>query len=268
MGTPGVWSVRTASFQLMRDIKIFPDPGHLASAAAEHIVELAALAIQRSNRFNLMLAGGSTPAAAYSLLASTRYSDQVDWERVFLFWGDERAVPPDHTDSNFGMVRDTLLRFIPIPPQNVFRIQGEIPPAESAALYQSELQRLFSKEENTGGFGSFDLVLLGMGTDGHTASLFPNSPVLGEKVNWVSPVRHSSPPPPLVDRVTVTLPLLNSAGQVTFLVAGRDKSKCLKQVLSNQGLQNEALPASMVAPVKGKLTWLLDRAAADDWESD
>jgi 6-phosphogluconolactonase len=252
----------------MSDIRIFPDPGRLASAAVEQIVEHAALAIQRSNRFNLMLAGGSTPAAAYSLLASPRYSYQVDWERVFLFWGDERSVPPDHTDSNFGMVRDTLLRFIPIPPQNVFRIQGEIAPTESATRYQSELKEHFSNGEKNRRFASFDLVLLGMGADGHTASLFPNSPVLGEKVNWVSPVRHTSPPPPLVDRVTVTLPLLNAAGQVTFLVAGGDKSECLKHVLSNQGLQNESLPASLVAPVKGRLTWLVDRASADGLEAE
>lgn len=252
----------------MRDLRIFPDPERLASAAAEQIVELADLAIQRSNRFNLMLAGGSTPAAAYSLLASPRYSKQVDWKRVFLFWGDERAVPPEHPESNFGMVTETLLKFVPIPPRNVHRIQGEIPPTESAARYQSELQEHFLNGEIKRRFGSFDLVLLGMGADGHTASLFPNSPVLGEKVNWVSPVKHLSPPPPLVDRVTVTLPLINAASQATFLVAGLDKSECLKQVLSNQGIQNEALPASLVAPVKGGVTWLVDRAAADGLEKD
>jgi 6-phosphogluconolactonase len=251
----------------MKDVRVYPDKELLAQAAADQIVEFASFAILRNKRFNLMLAGGSTPAAAYSLLASRRFSGRIDWERVFLFWGDERCVPSEHADSNFGMVRDTLLRFVPIPPQNVIRMRGETPPAESAALYELELQRHFSIEERPGGFGSFDLVLLGMGADGHTASLFPYSPVLDESVNWVSPVRHTTPPPPLVDRVTVTLPLINAASQVIFLVSGSSKSKSLHKVLSGQDYQKSALPASLVAPVKGQVTWLVDRAAAGDWKA-
>jgi 6-phosphogluconolactonase len=262
----GAWSVRITDNYFMQYVRVYPDKGQLAQAAAKQIIELAGTAIIRKKCFNLMLAGGSTPKATYSLLASRRYSDQVNWEQVFLFWGDERCVPPDHPDSNFGMVRDTLISFVPIPPQNVFRIHGEIPPAEAAALYQTELQRHYSREDKTGGIASLDLVLLGMGTDGHTASLFPSSPVLEERVNWVTHVRHTSPPPPLVDRVSVTLPLINAARQVTFLVSGSGKSKRLKQVLSSQYAQNEALPASMVAPVNGQIAWLVDRAAASDWE--
>ena len=250
----------------MKDVRVYQDQEQLAQAAARQIVEFAGLAIARKKRFNLMLAGGSTPAAAYSLLTSRRYSDQVEWELVDLFWGDERCVPPDHTDSNFRMVRDSLLNFVPVPPQNVLRIRGEIPPTESAALYQSELRRYFSREEKNGEFGSFDLVLLGMGTDGHTASLFPNSPVLEERVNWTSPVRHTTPPLPIVDRVTVTLPLINAARQVTFLVSGSSKSKPLDKVLSSHDALNKILPASMVAPANGQITWLVDRAAAGDWK--
>ena len=251
----------------MKDVRVLPEKARIAQAAVEIILKHADIAVQRRNRFNLMLSGGSTPLAVYSLLASRSVSAQISWDRWHLFWGDERCVPPDHPDSNFGTVREILLESVPIPLQNIHRILGELPPTESATRYQSELKEHFSHGEYIGGFPSFDLILLGMGTDGHTASLFPDSPVLGEKLNWVSPVKHTSPPLPIVDRVTVTLPLINAAEQVLFLIAGRVKSERLNQVLSLQGVQNEALPASMVVPVKGKLTWLVDRAAAGDWET-
>ena len=151
----------------------------MTRAATEHFVAQAAQAIAAHGRFVVALAGGSTPRATYSLLASSEFAAQVDWLRVHVLWGDERCVPPNHRDSNYRLAREALLNRVPIPNANVHRIRGELPPAQAAATYESEL------ETTLGADGRFDLILLGLGTDGHTASLFPGTPALEERTRWV-----------------------------------------------------------------------------------
>jgi 6-phosphogluconolactonase len=236
----------------MPEVEVLPDARSLAERAAEEFVRQANQALRTGSRFTVALAGGSTPQRMYTLLAGAR----VDWRGVHFFWGDERCVPPGNADSNYHMADEALLNHIPIPTGNVHRIPGELPAKEAAQDYEDQLRRFFG-----GATPRFNLVLLGLGEDGHTASLFPGAPAVQEKTHWVASVSHSVPPPPLVDRVTLTLPVLNAADQVLFLVSGADKSERLAQVLQGP-TQPDLLPAQAVKPVKGSLRWLVDRAAA------
>jgi len=253
----------------MTDIKIYQDRENLARAAAEHIIESGTTAIQNRGQFSLALAGGSTPKAAYDLLASDEYAQRLDWKRVHIFWGDERCVPSEHPDSNYRMARQSLLDHVPIPAKNIHRMRAEEEPIKAALEYEGSLRTFFSmqpdhsSDPNVGSAGrkSFDLVLLGMGDDGHTASLFPSSDALNESVCWVTAVEHTNPPPPLVTRLTLTLPAINAASQVTFLVAGASKSQSLKHVLSPTDQSSPTLPAQLVQPLNGHLFWLVDEAA-------
>ena len=161
-----------------KGIKIHPDPTSLARAAADHFVSLAVEAIAVRGRFAVVLSGGSTPKASYAVLATDERAARVDWSRVYVFWGDERCVPPDHPDSNFRMARQALLDRVPIPSGNVHRMRGELDPAQAAADYQQALLRFFAI--SSGDTPSFDLILLGMGDDGHTASLFPGTSAIGD----------------------------------------------------------------------------------------
>lgn len=237
-----------------RSIEVLANAADLFHAAAEEFVRLARTAIGAQGRFTVALSGGSTPKALYSLLASN-YADFV-WNRVFLFFGDERHVPPTDADSNYRMVEESLLAKIAIPAENVFRVAAENPDAAAAASdYESQLRRFF--EIKSGEFPRFDLILLGMGPDGHTASLFPDSPALDEQsrlvvANWVAKFN--------THRITFTFPVLNRAAEVMFMVSGGDKGDMLHQVL--EGKNTPPLPSQRVQPSDGKLLWMLDEAAA------
>lgn len=243
------------------DLQIFDDRQALARGAAEQVAAIAKNTIAQHQTFRLVLSGGSTPRAMHQVLSQPEYSEQIDWPHVQIFWGDERCVPPDNPYSNFRMAKETLLQHIPIPAGNIHRIYGELPPQQAAADYQSRIADQFNlKPDQDGGpLPRFDLILLGLGLDGHTASLFPGSAALAEKHLWVTGVPHNQPPEPLVARVTLTLPVLQAAHQVIFLVAGEDKAHRLAEVLAPA--TGEPLPAQLAAPRDGKLLWMVDREA-------
>jgi len=230
------------------ELEVLSDAQRLAHAAADRFVSLASAAIAERGCFTVALAGGSTPEPAYALLAEPPRARDIDWARVDVFWGDERSVPPDHPDSNYRMARRVLLDHVPVPEENVHRIRGELPPEDAAAAYRLELQ------EHLGVDGRFDLILLGMGPDGHTASLFPGTDAIQEQERSVVAVYVEK-----LDawRVTLTLPVINAARHVIFLVSGEEKAHALARVHAD-----EPLPAGMVEPVDGKLTWLVDRDVA------
>jgi 6-phosphogluconolactonase len=233
---------------------VFPTSADLFHAAAEEFICVGRDAIGAQGRFSVALSGGSTPKALYSVLASNYAS--FAWNRVFLFFGDERHVPPTDPESNYRMVSETLLTKIAIPPENVFRVAAENPDAAAAALdYEAQLRRFFAIKP--GEFPRFDLVLLGMGPDGHTASLFPESPALDEQsrlvvANWVAKLN--------AHRITMTFPVLNRAAEAMFLASGADKADMLHQVLEDKS--TPPLPSQRVQPSEGKLLWVLDEAAA------
>jgi 6-phosphogluconolactonase len=237
---------------LQPEVEVFPNSALLADRAAEEFVRLAEEALQSGKRFTVALAGGSTPKQMYTRLTGAR----IDWEHIHFFWGDERCVPIGHADSNYRMADEALLSHIPIPTGNIHRIPGELPAEEAARIYEGELGDFFGGEP-----ASFNLILLGMGEDGHTASLFPGTPAAREKVHWAAPVTHHIPPPPLVKRVTLTLPILNLAAQVIFLVCGVEKAERLAQVLYGP-YEPDLLPAQAVKPVAGSVHWMVDQPAA------
>lgn len=237
-------------------VSVLSTPEALAEAAARRFAAAAEAAIAACGRFTAVLAGGNTPRAAYECLAAPDMQVQIDWQRVHLFWGDERCVPPDHPESNYRLAWEAWLRHVPIPRANVHRIRGELPPAEAAADYEARLRRFFPGEPRP----CFDWVLLGMGEDGHTASLFPGSPALREEHHWAAPATAPTPP---CDRVTLTVPALNAARQVVFLVSGSRKAQTLRRVLYGPR-DPETLPAQAIAPVHGEILWLVDADAAAD----
>jgi len=236
-------------------VTIVPDPDALAEAAARLTADAAARAIAVRGRFMWALAGGDTPRPTYARLALSPFRERVDWRRTWVFFGDERAVPPDHTGSNYRMAQETLLSRVPIPAAQVLRIRGE---AEDPEVAAAEYARVLSQAFGTrrGELPRFDLVLLGLGVDGHTASLFPDSPVVREVFRTVAAVHVTAASIP--QRLTLTLPVFNAAAQVIFLVAGAEKAKVVKAVLGERA----TLPAAMVRPADGELIWLIDRAAA------
>jgi 6-phosphogluconolactonase len=236
------------------DIRIFDDPAKLFQGAAEEFVSQATTAVRSRGRFTVALSGGSTPKSLYALLAQ---NPSLAWDKIHFFFGDERHVPPDNPESNYRMVRESLLSKVPIPPTNVFRVPGELPNASDAAKdYEQTLRRFFNALAN--GLPRFDLILLGMGPDGHTASLFPGIPALQEKSRWVISdwVEKFK-----TDRITLTLPVINNAAVVMFLVSGQDKALTLKEVLEGQQ-PGELFPSKLVKPTDGQLIWMIDRAAA------
>jgi 6-phosphogluconolactonase len=238
------------------EIIVTEDHTALAEAAAQAIVEIAMEAVNAHARFTVALAGGSTPRATYEQLARRPLRDRMPWDRTWIFFGDERGVGPDHPDSNYRMANQALLSKVPIPPRQISRIRGEAEdPEVAAAEYARQVGEVF--ECKRGRLPRFDLILLGMGVDGHTGSLFPGSPVLKEVFRPVAAVHAAAASIP--QRFTFTLPVINAAAHVMFLVAGAEKAKVLKAVL---GEPSSALPAAMVRPTNGRLVWLLDRAAA------
>ncbi|HUB03130.1 MAG TPA: 6-phosphogluconolactonase [Terriglobales bacterium] len=235
-------------------IEVLPTPADLFLAAAEEFVRVGNTAIAARGRFTVALSGGSTPKSLYSLLA-TNHAD-FTWNRTFLFFGDERHVPPDHPDSNYRMVNESLLKKIAIPSENVFRVKAENPDAARAASeYEAQLIRFFALKPNE--FPRFDLIFLGLGPDGHTASLFPGSEGLKEKskmviANWVEKFK--------TDRISFTYPVLDNSAEVIFLASGPDKADMVKQVL--EGDTQPPPPAQQVQLENGELLWMLDQAAA------
>ena len=231
-------------------VSIFPDAAALAEAAACQFVELAQTSVEARGRFSVALAGGQTPKATYQLLASEGFRRQIDWRHVHLFWGDERCVPPDHPESNYGMARRTFIDDVPIPEGNVHRILGEYDPIVAAETYEAELKDHFKSQ-----LPAFDLIFLGLGADGHVASLFPGSAALEEKSRLAMAAQH---PQTNQWRVTLTLVALNAAAHVGMLVAGAGKSAIIQRLRQADAL----VPAAMVRPAGGQLQWLLDVAAA------
>lgn len=236
------------------EVRVFASPDELTRAAAEEIARAAEQAVAERGRFTLTLSGGSTPRSLYRLLASEPYRERLPWSAIHLFWGDERHVPPAHADSNFRMAREALIDHVPVPPGNVHRIPAEDPDARrAAAAYEAELRAFFGLAP--GEQPAFDLLLLGLGADGHTASLFPGSPALNERDHvvvapWVEAQR--------AFRITLTPPALNHARRTLFLVSGEDKADALRAVLAGER-EPERYPAQVVETDR---LWMVDRAAA------
>ena len=236
---------------------VFPDLNALVASAAEQVVTIAGAAIAARGRFAIGLSGGSTPRPLYELLASPAFASRIDWPNVHVFWGDERCVPPDHPDSNYRMARETLLDHVPLPPDNIHRMAGELDPAAAAADYESHLRAFFAGDGEAG--PRFDLLLLGMGDDAHTASLFPGTAALGETERWVAANYVEK-----LDawRLTLTPPALNAAAEIMVLVSGASKADAFHAVLSGP-TDPDKYPAQVLNPDNGRLRWLVDSEAAD-----
>ena len=236
-----------------RLVSIFPDIDALSRAAAERFVSLSKVSIRSRGRFATALSGGSTPRRLYSFLGSSPYGENIDWKRVHIFWVDERCVAPSHEESNYKLVADELLLKAAIPEENIHRIHGEEEPGRAAARYEEELRGFFASSWNP----VFDLMILGVGVDGHTASLFPGSALLQERTRAVVPVYREKPG---INRVSLTLPVLNRAANILFLVSGNDKADIVHEVLTDKN--RKQYPAGLVQPTDGVLNWFIDKAAA------
>jgi 6-phosphogluconolactonase len=238
------------------ELRRLTTPQDLFQAAADEVIRAATDAVAQRGRFTIALSGGSTPKNLYTLIAANA-SANLPWDRMFFFWGDERHVPPDDPDSNYRMAKESFLSKVAIPPGNIFPVPAENPDASAAAeTYEQTLRTFFALAP--GEFPRFDLILLGMGPDGHTASLFPETAALQEKsrlvvANWVEKLNAS--------RITLTLPVLNAARCVAFLVSGTDKAAVLHEVLEGSA-PAEKYPSKLVQPDEGRLIWFVDRAAA------
>lgn len=240
------------------DLVVVADPVTLARQAAVQFARIAEEAVASRGRFIVALAGGSTPERLYCCLASEPYRTELPWHQTHIFWSDERAVPPEHPDSNFGMAKRTLLDHVPIPTDQIHRIQAErSDPDVVARDYQTEIATTFGTTP-AGEPPAFDLILLGLGRDGHTASLFPSTQALLEISRWVS---SNCIPTLKVNRLTLTLPILNRALMILFLVSGVDKASTLQAVLRGPA-DPERLPAQLIRPASGRLLWLVDQDAA------
>ncbi len=253
----GIWE--TARKNQTPEVEVYGDADSLVHAEAERVVALAREAVSARGEFSLALSGGSTPRPLYELLATPRFASQVDWSCVHVFWGDERCVPPDHIESNYRMAREALLDHVPIPASNVHRIIGEAQPDDAAAAYEEILRAYFGRRSGPAD-RTFDLALLGMGDDGHTASLFPGTPAVTEEERWVL-ASHVTAPRDMW-RITLTPVALNAAAAVTFLVAGASKAKRVRDVLEGSA-RAAPFPAQHIHPRHGALTWMLDAAAAE-----
>ena len=238
-------------------IAIYPDIDTLSHDATQHIVRIANESIATYGRFTMALSGGTTPRKTYELLGSEPYSRQINWTLVHIFWGDERSVPPESPDSNYRMAHEILLSKIPVPAVQVHRMLANEPDRDVASQeYVEDMQRVFATDD----IPSFDLIQLGMGPEGHTASLFPHQEALHEERRLVMPVSVPKPPP---DRLTFTPPLLNAARNILFLVTGSDKADALHAVLEGP-YQPDEYPTQIVRPPNGEVVWMVDTAAAQN----
>ena len=240
----------------MQNVEIAKDQLALAEMAVEKIIILAQDSIQHRGQFTIALAGGSTPRGIYTLLATPPNRARIDWEHVYFFWGDERSVPPDDSNSNYLMAKQTLMDHVPIPIENIYRIEGELKTYIAAKRYEKSMKSFFSITNEE--FPKFDLMLLGIGIDGHTASLFPETAALKEKVRWVI----ENYIPKLDEwRITFSMPLINSAENIIIVVSGKGKAEIIKAVLGGNN-QSSQFPIGNIQPVDGNLLWLVDKAAA------
>ncbi len=240
----------------MAEITIHPTVEEMAQEAARRWVEIAKQAVTERGAFRVALAGGSTPRSLYSLMASEPWRSQVPWGETYVFWGDERRVPPSDPESNYRMAQDTLLQHVPVPPNQVFRMDGEELANSAARNYADKIMRHFELERRE--WPRFDLALLGLGSDGHIASIFPGTRAVSDLSNMVLVY---SVPQLGTERMTLTLPAFNNARNVLFLVAGGDKAEALAQALEGR-YQPSTHPAQAVKLVDGSLVWLVDEAAA------
>jgi 6-phosphogluconolactonase len=238
------------------NIVVLENTEAVARAVADRFVADAKNGIAKSGRFSVALAGGSTPKLTYQLLNTDQYRRQVSWSKTHVFFGDERMVPPDHPDSNYLTAQETLLAHAPIPANNVHPIRGVGEPSESAQLYERELKTFFQGQS----WPRFDLVLLGIGEDGHTASLFPRADALNENFKWVVATWIEKLK---TFRITLTAPAINHAVHIVFIVTGAKKAARLKQVLHGPP-EPLLLPAQLIRPVEGLLEWVVDKAAASE----
>ena len=231
-------------------VQVYSSSEELSAAAAREFAARAEEAIEERGRFAVVLSGGSTPETMYGILARD-CADRIDWSKVYVFFGDERAVPPHHDDSNHKMASEVLLDHVPV--ANVHRMRGELPPEEAAEAYEEELRKFFQTED----VPRFDLILLGLGADGHTASLFPETSAIEVHDRWVvaNPVLKLD-----TTRITLTIPIINAARAVIFLVAGEDKAEALGEILEGEA-DPRAYPATLIQPPGGP-KWMLDQSAA------
>jgi 6-phosphogluconolactonase len=248
---------RMIDYQSSGEVRVLPDAAAIANRCAQKFVEIATAAAKEKGSFDVALAGGSTPKLLYSLLVNEPdLRSRIPWDKMHVFFGDERHVKPDHADSNFRMATESLISKSPLKPEQVTRIKGEYPEAEDAAKeYEQYLRTRYKLAE--GQFPRFDLVLLGMGSEGHTLSIFPGTKALRENRriavhNWVGKV--------LMDRITLTAPAVNNAANVIFMVTGADKAPALTAVLE-RSYEPDQLPAQLIQPTNGSLLWLVDTAA-------
>jgi 6-phosphogluconolactonase len=239
------------------DVRIFKDNDALSKAATDIFVQAAKHAIETRGRFLVALSGGGTPSGLYRLLANEPYRIEVNWKKTFVFWGDERCVPPDDVGSNYHQAHEILLKYVPLPKENILRVKGELQPEQASDAYAQTL-----KDFADLGFDwpRFDLALLGMGEDGHTASLFPGSPVKATSPTLAVTGHYQGRP---ADRVTLTPLVFNSTREVLFLVTGEGKAVTLSRVLSDVSDQKQ-YPAQRIQPTDGQVIWLVDEAAAVD----
>jgi 6-phosphogluconolactonase len=242
------------------EVRIFNDAEDLAREAADLFVWAGSQAISGNGRFRVALSGGSTPKALHAVLAGPGFAGQLDWRRAEFYFGDERCVPPEHDESNYGMANATLFQPLRIEPEQVSRMAGEASDAAQAAHdYEALLRGRFGCPAPD--WPRFDLVLLGMGDDGHTASLFPGTPALEERRRLVVANRS---PRGVPNRLTLTAGLINHAHMVLFLVAGASKAAVARTVLEGQNVDPARFPARLIRPEEGRLLWFLDQAAAGD----
>jgi 6-phosphogluconolactonase len=245
-------------------VDVLPDASALARAASERFVDAAERAIADHDGFIVALAGGSTPRRMYELLAREPLVSRVSWSRVHVVWGDERCVPPTDAASNFRMAREALLDHVPVPAGNVHRMHGEDDPARAAASYEATLRELLrtpSGPPSAASGRNIDLALLGLGDNGHTASIFPGSAAVNERLRWVM---GEYVPAVSMWRITLTAPVLNAAANVLFLVSGDAKATVVARVLEGPREPRE-LPAQLIAPTHGRVQWLVDRPAASEF---
>ena len=247
-----------AGRQLLIKYYVEPDPAALARRAAQYFLEMASEAVGAYGRVRIAISGGNTPKAVFELLADPNqpWRTRMPWEKLDLYWVDERCVPPNYADSNYRMTREAMLDHVPLRPKQIHRIEGELDPEAAAARYETELRSNFRLKGAES--PRFDLVALGMGKDGHTASLFPHTEAVRE-MSRLAVANHI--PQPDAWRVTLTWPVINHARSVFFLVSGQDKASILPEVLTGP-LDPERLPSQLIWPSSGILTFILDKAAA------
>jgi 6-phosphogluconolactonase len=247
------------------EVEVLPNAAQLAAAAAAHFVAAANRAIEARSEFIVALSGGSTPRSVYTHLATEPWVASLDWSRVHILWGDERCVPPDHELSNYRMARETLLDYVPVREANVHRIRGEDYPAGAAMAYERVLRAVLRTPVGPPRDASrIDLMLLGLGHDGHTASLYPHSTSLHETARWVVADFVSAAS---MWRVTLTTIVINAAADIAFVVSGSAKAAILRKVLEGPRRPNE-LPAQLIEPSSGRIRWFVDAPAAAELGRD